>query len=122
MIPQCKKNKNIYSTEEEIIGKWYDGKTLYRRIFTYTVSSVGIKVVANLSSLNIENVTDIRGTWKLTNGSVTSLNIYDKTSGSIEYSFTMFAGDNHTILCIIDGANFVGRTATIIIEYTKTTD
>lgn len=31
MIPMCKQTKNVYSTEEKIVGKWL-GKDLYRKV------------------------------------------------------------------------------------------
>ena len=31
MIPMCKQTKNVYSTEERIVGKWL-GKDLYRKV------------------------------------------------------------------------------------------
>lgn len=36
MIPKCKQ-KNIYSTKEQVVGKWIDGKTLYRKVINFGV-------------------------------------------------------------------------------------
>ena len=45
MIPNCKQtenrlnkleNNNVYSEEEQIIGKWIDGKPIYRKVIITT--------------------------------------------------------------------------------------
>ena len=32
-------NRNIYSTDEQVVGEWVDGKPLYRRYFNFTTGS-----------------------------------------------------------------------------------
>ena len=52
---------NVYSTTEQVIGKWIDGKTLYRKVFTDTMpncTSDGTLVTkqVNISSLGADTV------------------------------------------------------------------
>ena len=45
---------NTYSTNEQIIGKWVDGKPIYRKVITTNSTQMDV------SSFNIENVSDVR--------------------------------------------------------------
>lgn len=60
-LPSIKKPYEVYSTKEQRIGFWVDGKPLYKKTFVYagpiTWSSTQHDVViANISSLNIDNI------------------------------------------------------------------
>ena len=59
MIPKCRRieKKFDYSTTEQIIGKWIDGKALYRKIIyieNFSIESNEEKRVKH----NIENLQD----------------------------------------------------------------
>lgn len=50
---------DLYSGNEIVIGKWYDDKTLYRKVIDY-ITADGDSIV-DLTSLNIDTMVDIRG-------------------------------------------------------------
>ena len=54
-------NLNTYSTTEMVIGKWIDGRTLYRKVFTVTMPNS--TAWSNIISLNYTNyyVVNIHG-------------------------------------------------------------
>lgn len=68
-------NKNEYSTTQEIaIGKWIDGKTIYRKVFTQTnltnspysldISSIDYDTIVNMDGIvNIGNDSGLLSTW-----------------------------------------------------------
>jgi len=100
-------DKNTYSTSETIVGKWIDGKPIYRKVFT------GLYVTANPSS-NWVSVVSVPNTDALV-------------------SFKAMQGLNTDWTSIVLGQldngvfklyNFSGLNFTVnnmIIEYTKTT-
>ena len=52
---------NVYSTTEQVVGKWIDGKTLYRKVFTDTMPNCttdGTLVISqvSISSLNADTI------------------------------------------------------------------
>lgn len=58
-----------YSTEETIVGKWIDGKTLYEKTFINAISdSREYSLVANTSDLNIDNICHSNAVWKSSDG------------------------------------------------------
>lgn len=60
---QPNKNKIIYSTKEQEIGKWIDGKKLYRKCLELTSPSAA-DTNTNIYTIteNIDTLVDIRGT------------------------------------------------------------
>ena len=105
-------NGNNYSTDEQVIGTWIDGKPIYRKVFIIentTTSETDIDV----SSLNIENVIDISGIAY--NDSIQlPINFYNESG----YNSCYYSKHISSIKYKISH----GNNARIIIEYTKTTD
>ena len=113
-----------YSTEEVKIGKWIDGKSLYRKVIVYkTTKTVGsINAVTNIPiSHNISNLDRIVKYSML--DSVDT--IYPLIGGSGS-SLTQMAKFNYYDSTIINfrliNTTITARTFYIILEYTKTTD
>jgi hypothetical protein len=97
-----------YSANEEVIGTWIDGSTLYRKVFSglsLSVSANGTWVDTGINISNIDIITSClcRGdvfVWNIINGF--------KNEGKLYLTTGLVAGSN------IFGVN------TIILEYTKT--
>lgn len=109
---------NVYTGEEQCIGRWTDGKPLYRKIYTGTTNaSLGNTIVANVADLSID--------YHNLSGSVVG------TDG-VRYSLPYASGDivcnpiiNNTPSLIIVTAGLdalKSASFTVTIEYTKTTD
>lgn len=111
----------VYSTEETVIGTWIDGKPLYRRVHQVTTPS---------EAANPYGFTDIPipNTWE-------NIRPYGFLSDKYNYYMSIPSVWNATTqgigLAAAPGAylymtvfhgNFFNRPATIILEYTKTTD
>ena len=109
------KTLDIYSTTETRIGTWIDGKPIYRKIFTGTITSVSNFSVGTIS--NFKEAIKIYGT--------TSFNNYAT-------QITQFWNDNIKIIPQVSNANgdivinagalSSNQKYILIIEYTKTTD
>ena len=116
------KDMNVYSTEEKIVGTWIDGKPIYRKVISSTLSDplTGLVEIAH----NIQNIeTPIRivfGKAKVPGSSnnITLPSQYDSTTfiqlGAFSDTYVqLFAGStNWTSL----------KEITLCLEYTKKTD
>ena len=49
-----------YSTDEQIVGRWIDGKPVYQKIIESTTSSVGAWTGIDISNLSIGEMVDFR--------------------------------------------------------------
>lgn len=101
-----------YSTTEQRIGTWIDGKPLYRKTFYLT---------SNLSSPldiqhGIQNVSYMKVEGHLTTSTTSTPPFY---ATSIDY-FRVFRNQN--LLSARYGTGITASSITFIVEYTKTTD
>ena len=107
-------DENEYSLEEQIIGKWIDGKILYRKCFSKTNVSTGSTNVGNIS--NLENVITIRGAGLTANVDVW-MPVSNETASN-DYLFVEIRDNNINVRSEV--ANW--RKVFVIVEYTKTID
>ena len=98
-----------YSTEETVIGKWIDGKPIYRKVININPKSlVSWEFIPETDNLQIEKI--INGTVIGTDSSFTDCvaSLYTRRYSSGNFGF------------LVIGWSLVATT--LIIEYTKTTD
>lgn len=110
-------NKNIYSTEEQIIGIWLD-KPLYRKVVDVGNLPENNTMEVAHGILNFGRMIKISGT------------VFSQTGNNfpLPYSSVDMLGDNIMVYC--NAANIVIKTGSnrthlagyVILEYTKTTD
>ena len=128
-------NFSIYSTDEQVVGKWINGKPIYRKCFKnvafsnldassgrYIMSTkIDIDNIDKIISIHGETHTAIGTDYELTS-IFPSVNIaYDR---SIQFcSYVMIANSNYGIY-IAGNNGFIQGNCYIdyIVEYTKTTD
>ena len=114
-------NLNTYSTTEQVIGTWLDGKPIYRQCVYVSAFPNASYMTINLSSSNIDYLINMYGSAKtvLDNKSYCTP-INNARPGASEYTFGAFIdGGDLRIATAIDRTIYSGY---IIIEYTKTTD
>lgn len=113
---------NDYSTTEEIIGKWIDGKPIYRKVIKGTTPSTANSDVVAIELSKIAAVGEIDTVTKL-DGMLTEqsarfpINAYYNTSYYIATYWHPEQGIRMQV-----GSNLTARGFTLVIEYTKTTD
>lgn len=113
LITKVLKKFNTYSTDEKLIGFWIDGKPLYRKILTGTITS-SVDSYYSLSGINYDIITNIK---VLVNKSdyVVDLSTYSNTGQNgvlIEKSQNRLRISNNNYA-------FYNSPVIIILEYTK---
>lgn len=105
-------NGNNYSSNEQIIGTWTDGKPIYRTVIQS--SSVSI----DISSLNIDSLVKLDVKAYINNGIVFNTGRYQNSSDFYTYYMNMI----NKVINIDLGSAWTLSKAEAILEYTKSTD
>ena len=71
-LPGVMSRRMKYSTDEQIVGEWIDGKPLYQKTVDLGVLTNGKVVNHNIS--NIAQIVDVQGIAFLSNGQTLKLN------------------------------------------------
>lgn len=114
-LPSSASKYMNYSTEEQVVGQWIDGKTVYQKTFTGTSSAT--------SGGNV------------TLGSISSYSKIIRCSGSVDLNNNMWAEipytqDGTTGLCLpyisgnnvnvlVKGTDYISRPLYVTVQYTK---
>lgn len=111
-------NKHNYSTEEQVIGTWIDGKPLYRK--TIKIENVTASSHVDLTSLNIENLcaNKIRGN-ETQYGIIFGNFCWNNGSKAFFTQYSPFGNDSNLYYNL---SNVSFSYLEFTIEYTKTTD
>ena len=103
---------SVYSTDEMIIGRWIDGKPLYRKVVQTIISDGGIV-------LSDANCILVRYEWYAPSNGIKLLKLPSPNTGNA----ALWQLDNGNIVFNIPGSSDMnGKLATCILEYIKTTD
>ena len=117
--------KEKYSTEEQVIGTWIDGKPLYRKVIEMgNMTKEDYKIKAhNIQNIKYARIVDVvmqRETQSSSNFQLFSVGNVGGKYNDTQVGFdTYMDTSNIYVYCTGDRTLFVG---TAIIEYTKTTD
>lgn len=111
------KAQDIYSLDEVVIGKWINGKPIYRKVIDFgSLPNSDIKTVP----LNINNLDNVIKLFAIaTTGTVIRCL---PASSPIGEAYNIDIDINGTNIEIRTGIDRSSYTAYIIVEYTKTTD
>ena len=122
------KTSNNYSLEEQKIGTWLNGKSLYQKTYVTvvpTTSSDGVSVSSS-TPLNLSIVDEyvgFEGYIKNANGSIGLLNVTETSNSSQAARVLTFINfEDNTIRISNSIQRYSGRTVYVTIRYTKTTD
>ena len=128
-------NFSIYSTNEQVVGKWINGKPIYRKCFK-NVAFSNLKVESGRCTMstkididNIDKIISIHGETHTAIGTdydltsiFPSVNIaYDR---SIQFCSYVIIANSNSMIYIAGNNGFIQGNCYIdyIVEYTKTTD
>ena len=111
-VSDAEKNFNKYSTTEEVVGTWYDGKNIYRKVIKFPVIKHGMTVLTN-----VDHIINVSG--------------YFNWNGNMQHEYNFPYNDNDVITWIgVDNnivkiyTNYTNDTLinlVLCLEYTKTT-
>ena len=110
----------VYSTEEQVIGTWIDGKPLYRRVahWTGSFSTDNARKSIPLTSFTSESLISCAGSFDAS-ASVIPIPFADTSSGNFAY-FEIW--ETVLYLSIKFGPSNTVNEVNAILTYTKTTD
>ena len=113
-------SNNNYSSEEQVAGKWIDGKPLYRKVYTYTGAiTENTKQVLDTVSFDIDRLIKADITTKSSIGTQLLSGTY--VEGAVHATAACFDKTNKQFYIISDGS-WANMGATVIFEYTKLND
>lgn len=113
-------SSQIYSTTKQKIGKWIDGKDVYRIVLNNITSTSGNYDV-DLTSLNIANLIDCKVKVTNTYNTTVYASYYVSSSDKLNY----YATDNGTIvtkLTLNSGNSSIYGNVVLILTYTEKED
>ena len=112
-VSDAEKNFNKYSTTEEVVGTWIDGKPIYRKVVKLSVVKHGAKLISD-----VDNLINTRG--------------FFQWNGNLNYKYVFPCNDNDVMVRagVLDnnialGTNYTDNSLVnfcAFFEYTKTTD
>lgn len=112
-------NMGAYSSDEQLIGTWVDGKPLYRRVITSSSLNFGNWTQINVTYMNIYNVKKYDGYLHRSNQRVDKF----ATSVNLSNTYALLSARSFGLEIWCDTALSDGfQYADFIIEYTKSTD
>lgn len=112
-------NGNVYSTDEQIVGKWIDGKPIYQKVVE-TKTATTTETVENIYSLESNcEIIQLDGWFTATsNDGRGNLNFY--LEGNYIATWSSNSHDPNKVYCETNAYNNI--PCTLILKYTKTTD
>lgn len=126
-------NNNTYSTDEQVVGTWIDGKPLYRKVVTISNITFNAVTKYQFEENNIIDFVFIKKHILINTNDGFSRSGTSPVTSDPNYSFfiqvvnSTSASDKNTIAYKIRSSNdvydlsFVNKII-VILEYTKTTD
>lgn len=108
-----------YSTEEQVIGKWIDGKPLYRKVTDIGVlpNNANLEIDTGLDSTIVRPIRMYGYAYNSTTGAFLALPYIVGSGGDI---YLQYLTTNK--FRIIASTDRTSLNAYVVLEYTKTTD
>ena len=108
-------SKHNYSTTEQVVGTWIDGKPIYERTYIFNVPNRSGESTFSHNINDFQKCIDI----KYHVGTLGPQGYYP----TVPNATVLYYGMNSTIIAFyFDGTQFAGQELGITIQYTKTTD
>ena len=114
------RSENTYSTTEQVVGKWIDGKPIYRKVFLFnTLPTNGTVLVTNAKEIIASG-----GSQGYVNGSYLEYWSFPclESGGSLRIDPVIPANSTDLVARVIGFSSSNVRDCKWWIEYTKTTD
>lgn len=119
-LPGATTNYPKYSTTEQVVGEWIDGKPLYQKTYVNNTGTItDEETTIQVASVTNLNITNVYGYCSFGNSrsNVAQIGFYRTTSNYVVSS----AVGGYLVLRIA-GSHFANSEYAITIQYTKSTD
>lgn len=103
----------VYSTKEMVIGRWIDGRSVYRKVFTGTINVINNNVIVGYIE-NLKDLINITGTIYETDHQIYVV--------SDPATFLKYDTVSHAVFIYATRSGQLNQPYMIIVEYTKTID
>lgn len=116
-------NGLVYSTTEQVVGRWIDGKPLYQKTARYTITSRAEATILNMpiDLANLDSVVNVWGTGSWSGGYyLIPLGTGSSTVGTV--TFGAVTSTYAQLRISGNQAISAGEVITFTVQYTKTTD
>ena len=125
-MPSVMSRRFKYSTEEQVVGEWIDGKPVYQRTFVKSSDFSADFYFADLSDSNIDTIINGEGWWSRLAGEVVTQYPFGRTETPTYPIYDVnirYAGDVKKLRVLITSYPIYEITSMrYTIQYTKTTD
>ena len=111
-VSDAEKNFNKYSTTEEVVGTWYDGKNIYRKVIKFPVIKHNMTVLTN-----VDHIINVGGYFNW-NGAMQHQYNFPYNDNDI---VTWIGVDNNIVKIYTNYTNDTLINLVLCLEYTKTT-
>lgn len=112
--------KEKYSTDEQAIGTWIDGKPLYRKVFNFGQLPVTSRKEINHGISNLNRITKLYGIASWNSADIPTIPLPSADPDGGKYSVYLSA--NSSIIAVTTGTDRGAFYGYVVMEYTKTTD
>ena len=113
-VPSCGAF-DVYSTEEQVVGRWIDGKPLYKRTFMLQTPPKNIEQA--IFTLENAEFKEINGYFVSRSGGIMPSHFYGAPD-----SYSVVYSNDGTIYFMVSHDNYQNRPLVLTGIYTKTTD
>lgn len=119
--------QDIYSLEEQVVGRWIDGRPVYKRsaVLTSPQSQV-MEGVLNLDDYNVDILVSLKGMLISPDGAQVPLNTYNAQGSwcvlAMAGIYSQFPGHKSIGMLVKNAAAYLGVPVYVTIKYVKTTD
>lgn len=117
-LPSVMSRRFKYSTEEQVIGEWIDGKPVYQKTVDCGTLPNSTNKSVNHNISNIDKIINYNGIAYNNDGLV--FHIPNTSTVNIKYGIETYVDKN--IIYIVCGSDRSGYNAIYTLQYTKTTD
>ena len=117
--------KEVYSTDETAIGKWIDGKTIYRKCIVNNGSFSEPGTVLPVDLSNVDRIIEFHGTGTFNTGHEFNINFSNGYSPGSSYRFGAYRSLTDNTLNIIFKTGQAPQSMTktfVFMDYTKKTE
>ena len=113
---------HVYSTHEKVVGEWIDGKPLYEKTFSGSVTANSNYSFADISGLNYDYFSIYEASFykKNTNNVYYWMPVY--YSSSADYARAYTRSSDQKLVVELYGSSMSSNKVYITVRYTKTTD